>query len=189
MNEEPILDTRTCLILDATYSPYVQEDLDGDDEQTPFSEYGDCVLLLLQDVDTYNVFHCPLSAENVVELAKLSKSPTPRQMIKFAEALRSRQSPVSLLVATDSDLVTPDMIKRLQDKGLLQTDEAMKKYEEAKLKQQEIKLEQESIPESEYKAFMDAQDDQLQQRFALWKKEREDFSAQSVFIDIDNIEE
>lgn len=191
MNDKtkPILDTRTCLIIDATYSPYVEEDLDTDVDETPFSEYGNSVVLLLQDVDTFNVFHCPLSASNVQELANLSREPTPRQLIAFASALRSRNAPVTLLVAADSNLVTPDMIKELQANGLLNNQEAMDKYNAAKAKQEEIVNEQESIPESEYEQFMSEQDNQLLGKFQEWKKEKEMASRQSVFLELDNIEE
>jgi len=191
MNDKtkPILDTRTCLIIDATYSPYVEEDLDTDVDETPFSEYGNSVVLLLQDVDTFNVFHCPLSASNVQELANLSIEPTPRQLIAFASALRSRNAPVTLLVAADSNLVTPDMIKELQANGLLNNQEAMDKYNAAKAKQEEIVNEQESIPESEYEQFMSEQDNQLLGKFQEWKKEKEMASRQSVFLELDNIEE
>lgn len=186
---KPILDTRTCLIIDATYSPYVEEDLDTDVDETPFSEYGNSVVLLLQDVDTFNVFHCPLSASNVQELANLSSEPTPRQLIAFASALKSRNAPVTLLVAADSNLVTPDMIKELQANGLLNNQEAMDKYNAAKAKQEEIVNEQESIPESEYEQFMSEQDNQLLGKFQEWKKEKEMASRQSVFLELDNIEE
>jgi len=189
MSKTPVLDTRTCLIIDATYSPYVTEDLDSDIEETPFSEYGDSVVLLLQDVETFNVFHCPLSAKNVADLANLSQDPTPRQLIKFAEALRHRDTPVTLLVATDSDLVTPEMVKKLQKKGLLQSEEAMKKYEDAKAKQNEIIEEQESIPQSEHEQFMTEQDKQLLEKFGAWRREKEEASRQSVFLDIDSIED
>lgn len=185
----PVLDMRTCLIVDATYSPHVAEDLDSDIEETPFSEYGNTVVLLLQDIETYNTYHCPLSASSVAELAKLSEEPTPRQMIKFAAALRQRDKPVALLVATDSDLVTPDMIEKLQKKGLLQTEEAMKKYEAAKARQNELMEEQKSVPQSEYEQFMAEQDEQLQNKFAQWSLEKEEASRKSAFIDLDNIED
>lgn len=183
------LSTRTCLIIDATYSPYVEEDLDTDVEETPFSEYGNSVVLLLQDVETFNVFHCPLSASNVQELANLTQEPTPRQLIKFAEALRHRNAPVTLLVSDDSSLVTPDMIKELQENGLLKNQDAMEKYEAAKAKQNKIIEEQNSVPQSEYEEFMSAQSKQLQNKFEEWKKEKEAASRQSIFLDIDNIEE
>lgn len=186
---EPILDTRTCLIIDATYSPYVEEDLDTDVDETPFSEYGNSVVLLLQDVETFNVFHCPLSASNVQELANLSSEPTPRQLIAFAAALRQREAPVTLLVSSDSNLVTPDMIKKLQAKGLLNNQDAMDKYNAAKEKQNEIIKEQESIPQSEYEQFMSEQDNHLLNKFSEWKKEKEAASRQSVFLELDNIQE
>lgn len=189
MSEKPVLDMRTCLIVDATYSPYVAEDLESDAPETPFSEYGDSVVLLLQDVETFNIFHCPLSASSVAELASLSTELTPRQLIKFAENLRHRSAPVTLLVATDSDLVTPDMVKELQKIGLLQNEEAMKKYEAAKNKQQAVIEEQKSIPESEYEEFMKQQDSQLISKFNEWKREKEEASRQSFFLDIDNMEE
>lgn len=186
---QPILSMRTCLIVDATYSPYVEEDLDEDVDETPFSEYGNSVVLLLQDVETFNVFHCPLSSENIKELAKTSQDPTPRQLIKFADALRHRDAPVTLLVSEDSNLVTPDMIKKLQSKGLLNNQQAMEKYEAAKAKQNEIIEEQESVSQTEYEQFMSEQDEQLRDKFSIWKKQKEDASKKSVFLDLDNISE
>lgn len=189
MSKSPILDKRTCLIIDATYSPYVDEDLDSDVENTPFSEYGNSVVLLLQDVETYNVFHCPLSAANVQELAHLDDEPTPRQLIEFAKALSNRDAPVTLLVAEDSNLVTPEMVEALQTKGLLQNQEALDKYEAAKAKQSKIIEEQKAVPKDEYEEFMAQQDKQLLDKFAIWKKEKDAASRKSVFIDLDNLEE
>jgi len=177
------------MIIDATYSPYVEEDLDKDFEETPFSEYGDSVVLLLQDVETSNVFHCPLSASNVKDLARLADDPSPRQLIKFAAALRHRDAPVTLLVSPDSDLVTPDMLEALQKKGLLQDAKAQEKYEAAKAKREEHLREQESVPKTEYEQFMEEQNAQLHKQFEAWKAEKEAASRQSVFIDLDNIDE
>lgn len=191
MSKQAITDMRTCMIVDATYSPMVPEDLDEDigEEDLEFSEYKNAVVLLLQDVETFNVFHCPLSAENVKELARLDTEPTPRQLIKFAEALRGREAPVTLLVSPDSDLVTPEMVKKLQKKGLLNNEASMKRFEEAKEKRRKVLEEQESIPQSEYEEFMAAQDEMLQDKFQQWKQEKEEAKRRSVFLEIDNIEE
>jgi gas vesicle protein len=181
---EPILDKRTCVIIDAVYSADV-----GDDDESEFSQYENSVVLLLQDVETSNVFHCPLSAGNISELANLKSEPTPRQLIKFAEALRERESPVSLLVASDSSLVTSEMVHKLKEKGLLNNNDAMEKYKAAVAKQEEIINEQKSISSNEYEEFMKKQDEQLLNKFKEWKKQKEMISSQSVFLDIDNLEE
>jgi hypothetical protein len=188
------LQTRTCMIIDATYSPGVEEDLDSEEQLSSsdksfLSEYSNSVVLLLQDVDTFNTFHCPLSAQDIKELTNLKSEPTPRELIKFAEALRSREAPVTLLASKDSEEITPDMIKQLQRKGLLTSKESLKKYEAAKAKQKGLIEEQENIPDEEYEKFMEEQDAVLQEKFALWREEQKKLSKQSVFLELDNIDE
>jgi len=72
---------------------------------------------------------------------------------------------------------------------LLNNQDAMDKYNAAKEKQNEIIKEQESIPQSEYEQFMSEQDNHLLNKFAEWKKEKEAASRQSVFLELDNIQE
>lgn len=185
--KQPVLDKRTCLIVDAIYSPYVTEDLDEEVTESPFSEYGDSVVVLLQDVETYNTYHCPLTSADIKSLLNSSDELTPRQLIKFADALRNREHPVTLLVAEDSQLVTPDMVEALQKQGLLNNDKAMKRFEAAKEQRQKLEEEQKSVPTSDYERFMSEQDEALQQKFEEWKRAKESQSRESVFLDIDNM--
>jgi gas vesicle protein len=182
------LEYRTCMIVDATYSPYVAEDADSDSEkESPFSDYGDSVIILLQDVETYNTYHCPLTSADIQSLIKSSEELTPRQLIKFAEALSNRESPVTLLVAPDSQTVTPEMIGKLQEKGLLTNEKAMQRYNEAKEKKEQIQKEQDSVPQTEYEQFMQEQDEALKAKFEEWRLLKEQKSRESVFLDIDNM--
>lgn len=186
--KQPVLDKRTCMIVDAVYSPYVSEDLGEDvNEESPFSEYGDSVVLLLQDIETYNTYHCPLTSADIKSLLNSKDELTPRQLIKFAEALSNREHPVTLLVAADSQLVTPDMVEKLQKQGLLSNEKAMQRYEEAKEKKRLLEEEQQSIPQTEYEQFMKEQDEALKQKFEEWRLAKEMQSRQSVFLDIDNM--
>ena len=78
--KQPVLDKRTCLIVDAIYSPYITEDLDEEVAESPFSEYGDSVVVLLQDVETYNTYHCPLTSADIQSLLNSNEELTPRQL-------------------------------------------------------------------------------------------------------------
>ena len=180
MSDNPVLDMRTCMVIDAKYTPYV-----GDDDD--LEVYDNAVVLLLQDVETYNIYHCPMTPEDIQRRAGISRELRPRELIAFVEALRNRESPVQLLVATDTNLVTPELLDALEQKGMLKDNASKAKYEKAKKDREQFEHEERMRLDEEYQRFAQERNNKLLKEFEEWKHAQQEQSKINPLLYMDDI--
>jgi hypothetical protein len=100
---DPEVEEVLCKIIDAEYKQYL-----GTEEQPVFQ---DSIYLTLKDLENKRILQTSLSSAAVKELTGLSREMSSKEMIYFADLLRSREEPIRLLVPVGEQNISTDIIK------------------------------------------------------------------------------
>ena len=94
------------------------------------SPYNNVIYLLLKEKETSNLYVCILTPTDVKDLANLEADLSPREMNFFADQLKLRKSPMTLVVSPEDELVTAEMLQMSEeDLILLQQQEELSKQQ------------------------------------------------------------